>query len=183
MQLLTGRTAMLESIQWPDKYLPGTTDHFVSNEDIAKGAPVPAVWKALIDPLLWPKFYKDILEAAFVNAKGPNLNPDSKFTLKFNLGGQQVMIDCEVIEFMDPATHMVGRLSWHGHIKGDPAHELNFVQAWLVEPLEGDRTRLLSQLSLIGKPAQEDAKLSPDPLLIGRQEWVNGIIDYAKKNK
>lgn len=174
---------MLESIQWPDKYLPGTTDHFVANEDIAKGAPVAAVWNALIQPELWPKFYKDIHAASFDDAgKGPKLYPDCKFKLKFNLGGQEVTINCEVIEFMDPATHMVGRLSWHGLIGTESAPVLNFVQAWLVEPLEGDRTRLVSGLSLIGKPAQEDAKADPDPLLIGRQNWIKGIIAYARKN-
>lgn len=174
---------MQESIQWPEKYLPGTTDHFVSNETIVKGAPVPAIWKALITPSLWPQFYPDIKESSFADkAKGPELYPDCEFFLKFNLGGNIVQIKCDVIEFMDPATHLVGRLSWHGHIAGDAAHELNFVQAWLVEALEGGRSRLLSQLSLIGKPAQEDAKADPDPLLIGRQNWVNGIVAYAKKN-
>ncbi len=174
---------MLESIQWPKKFLPGDTDHFVSNESIVKGAPVPIVWTTLNNTSLWPKFYNDIKEVAFdEKGKGPELYPNCNFNINFNLGGNIVQIHCEVIEFMNPETHLVGRLAWHGLVPGDTAHKLEFVQAWLVEPLVGDRTRLLSGLSMIGQPAIEDAKLNPDPLLIGRQDWINGILAWARKH-
>lgn len=35
---------MMNSIKWPEKYLPGTTDNFASNEVIVKGLTVADVW-------------------------------------------------------------------------------------------------------------------------------------------
>lgn len=173
---------VLASIQWPDQYLPGTTDCYVSNQTVVKGVPVANVWKALLDPLLYPKFYKDIKEASFVDKSQKVLGPDSKFLLRFDLGGKIVTIHCEIIEFVAPEQGKVGRITWHGLINGDNGPLLNFVQAFLVESLAGDRTRLSSGLSLIGIPGKEACEAEPNPLLVGRQQWIDSIMAWAKKN-
>lgn len=38
---------MMNEILWPKKYLPGTTDNFVSNEKIIKDMTAEEVWKYL----------------------------------------------------------------------------------------------------------------------------------------
>ena len=45
---------MLHEILWPEKYLPGTTDNFCSNEVIIKGLTIEQVWANLINPFQWP---------------------------------------------------------------------------------------------------------------------------------
>lgn len=44
---------MPSDIIWPQKYLPGTTDNYVSNEVISKGINVDTVWQYLTDITKW----------------------------------------------------------------------------------------------------------------------------------
>lgn len=61
---------MLASIEWPEKYLPGTMDNFCSNEVIVKNLPVGKVWDALIHPLLWPRYYANSSDIVFRDTSG-----------------------------------------------------------------------------------------------------------------
>lgn len=47
----------MESIRWPEDYLPGLTDNFVSNEVIVQGLSVEDVWEQLANPHHWPEYY------------------------------------------------------------------------------------------------------------------------------
>lgn len=169
---------MLASIDWPEKYLPGMTDNFCSNEVIVKDLPIREVWNALIHPKLWPEYYSNSSDIKFKDKeKGNALYRDCQFSFK-TFG---FPIDAEVIEFIEPIDGRVGRLAWHGWAEGDADHRLDVVHAWLVETLPENRTRILTQESQIGKPARELAKEVPNPMINGHQAWLNGIVKYVKK--
>ena len=171
---------MLASIEWPEKYLPGTTDNFCSNEVIVKDLPIKKVWAALIHPMLWPDYYANASDIEFKDkSKGETLFKDCKFSFK-TFG---FPIDAEIIEFVEPGDGRVGRLAWHGWAEGDADHRLDVVHAWLVEALPGNRTRILTQESQIGKPAQELAKEVPNPMINGHQAWLDGIVRYVGAKK
>lgn len=55
------------------------------------------------------------------------------------------------------------------------------IHAWLIEDLSGGRVRVLTQESQIGKPAQELAKVKPNPMINGHQEWLEGLVAIAKQ--
>ena len=48
---------MLNEINWPHEYLPGTTDNFASNEVIVKGINAAEVFSNLIDTSIWTSYY------------------------------------------------------------------------------------------------------------------------------
>lgn len=170
---------MLASIEWPEKYLPGTTDNFCSNEVIVRGLPVMGVWNALIHPLLWPGYYANSSDVVFHDKTGgETLYAGCRF--RFNTFGFPV--EAEVIEFVEPSDGRVGRLAWHGWAEGDADHRLDVVHAWLTEPLPGNRTRILTQESQIGKPARELARQKPNPMINGHQDWLDGIVHYVKSH-
>ncbi|KPM44943.1 hypothetical protein AK830_g1637 [Neonectria ditissima] len=51
---------MPSSIIWPAKYLPGTTDNYVSNEVIVKGITAEQVWPFLADITKWESYYTNV---------------------------------------------------------------------------------------------------------------------------
>lgn len=170
---------MLASIEWPEKYLPGTTDNFCSNEVIVKGLPVKKAWDALIHPMLWSDYYSNSSDIEFRDkTKGDTLHAGCRFSFK-TFG---FPIEAEIIEFVEPVDGRVGRLAWHGWAEGDAEHRLDVVHAWLIETLPGNRTRILTQESQIGKPAQELAKQVPNPMINGHQAWLDGIVKYVNSH-
>lgn len=48
---------MLNAIHWPENYLPGHTDNFVSNEVIVSNLSVQDIWPFLVNAHLWPSYY------------------------------------------------------------------------------------------------------------------------------
>ena len=52
--------------------------------------------------------------------------------------------------------------------------------AWLVEDLEGGRVRILTQESQSGKPAKELAGVKPNKMLLGHQDWCEGLVRAAR---
>jgi hypothetical protein len=52
-----------------------------------------------------------------------------------------------------------------------------------VEDLEGGRVRVLTQESQIGKPAAELGKAKPNKMLLGHQDWLDGLVKAARGQK
>lgn len=75
-----------------------------------------------------------------------------------------------------------GRVAWHGWA-GENETRLDVHHAWLIEDLAGGRVRILTQETQKGKPAAELAKTRPNPMTNGHQEWLDGLIDAARKAK
>ena len=66
---------MLHEIQWPQDYLPGTTDNFASNEVIVQNLTAAEVFSTLLDTSLWNSYYKNASDVHFYNEAGPLLSP------------------------------------------------------------------------------------------------------------
>lgn len=63
----------MHAINWPQAFIPGFTDNFVSNEMIISGLSIKEVWSFLSQPLLWPIYYKNSADVRFYDNKGPEL--------------------------------------------------------------------------------------------------------------
>lgn len=165
---------MLNEIIWPKEYLPGTTDNFASNEVIVTGLTIADVWPYLATPAAWAKYYGNCSDAEF-KEKGHNmLYLGAPFFFK-TFG---FPIDAEVTEYVE-AKNGVARLAWHGWAEGDADHRLDVIHAWLLEELPGNRLRILTQESQIGKPAATMA--GTNTMIDGHQTWLNGLIGAAKE--
>ena len=90
-------------------------------------------------------------------------------------------IEAEVVEYEEPGEGKLGRVAWHGWAEGDAETRLDVHHAWLIEDLDGDRVRILTQESQIGKPAQELSKAKPNPMINGHQKWIDGLIRATQK--
>ncbi|KAH0149918.1 hypothetical protein KCU67_g10875, partial [Aureobasidium melanogenum] len=55
--------------------------------------------------------------------------------------------------------------------------------AWVIEDLDHDRVRILTQESQIGKPAAEFSTKRPNPMLNGHQDWLDGLVKAAREGK
>ena len=170
---------MLHEINWPHEYLPGYTDNFASNEVIVRGLTAKDVFDTLIDAGLWAAYYKNSADVEFDNTPGTVLQADTRF--RFKTFG--FPIEAKIIEFEAPADGRPGRLAWHGWAEGDIDHRLDVVHAWLIEDLPEGRVRILTQESQIGKPAQKLHEADPDPMNIGHQDWLKGLVATVQARK
>lgn len=170
---------MLNEIFWPEGYLPGYTDNFASNKVIVRGLTAKEVFDTLIDAGLWASYYKNSADVEFDNTPGTVLKSGTRF--RFKTFG--FPIEAEVIEFEAPSDGSPGRLAWHGWAEGDVDHRLDVVHAWLIEDLPKDRVRILTQESQIGKPAKELHETEPDPMNMGHQDCLKGLVAAVKARK
>ncbi|WP_111496237.1 MULTISPECIES: SRPBCC domain-containing protein [Marinobacter] len=167
----------MADIVWPENYLPGTTDNFVSNEVIVAGLSVADVWPYLVNTNAWPTYYSNAFEIRFHDASGPELSDGARF--RFTTFGFPV--ESEVVEYVAPRGDQPARVAWHGWVDGNEAERLDVHHAWLLEDLPGGRVRVLTQETQVGQPAQELAATSPNPMLNAHQEWLDGLIRVAKE--
>ena len=168
----------MQSIQFPTKFLPGTTDNFVSNEVIAKGLTVSEVWKYLVDTAQWEKYYDNATNIELTNQDDTVLHFGERF--RFDTFG--FPIDAQVMEYVAPSEDdQTARLSWHGWNDGDEDSSIDVYHAFLIEALPENRVRLLTQESQIGKSAAEMAVSKPNTMLNGHQDWLDGLVKAAKE--
>ncbi|KAE9987987.1 hypothetical protein EG328_000931 [Venturia inaequalis] len=141
------------AIIWPEEFLPGTTDNFVTNEVIVKGLKASQIWALLSDCSKWESYYNNISDIT-PPASGPTLKKGDVF--KFSTFGFPILT-CPVQESVQPSTSPhPGRLAWSATLDtGTPDEKVSVYHAWLVEDLEGGRVRVLTQESQVGKPAAE----------------------------
>lgn len=169
----------MHEILWPERYLPGTTDNFVSNEVIVKGLTAAEIWPFLNDTTYWPGYYKNVSAIGFENNSGPALSAGARFCFKTF----QFPIEAEVTEYVPSVDGQPARLAWHAWMDGDANTALDVLHAWLIEDLPGSRVRVLTQESQLGKPAQEMAVALPNPMLNAHQDWLNGLIRTALEKR
>ncbi|MFI7133491.1 SRPBCC domain-containing protein [Nonomuraea sp. NPDC050153] len=164
------------AINWPERYLPGTGDNFVSNEVIVKGPSAAGVWRYLVDTSTWESYYDNVADISFPQGGGPELGEGVRF--RFGTFGFPPL-DAQVVEFQPPGEGFPGRLSWTAAQGGRPEEQLDVLHAWLVEDLPGGRVRILTQETQIGRPAAELAAQRPNPMLNGHQAWLDGLVRAA----
>lgn len=169
-------STQMNAIIWPDGYLPGTTENFVSNEVIVAGLSTADIWPLLSNAPVWPTYYANSANVRFYDNKGPELADGVRFY--FETFGFPIEAQCN--EYVPPANGQPGRLAWHGW-DGEGDTRLDVHHAWLIEGLCGGRVRILTQEVQKGKPAADLAKTRPNPMINGHQDWLDGLVDAARK--
>jgi hypothetical protein len=169
----------MSEIVWPERFTPGMTDNYVSNEIIVAGLGVRDVWPWLEDATAWPGYYGNASEVRFRDGTGPRLSAGARF--RFTTFG--FLVEAEVVEYEPPAAGQAARVAWRGWIEGDADGRLDVHHAWLIEDLPGDRVRILTQETQIGKPARDLAQTRPNPMLNAHQDWIEGLAGAARKGK
>jgi len=166
----------MSDILWPAGYVPGFTDNYCSNEVIVTGVTVDSLWPLLNTPHLWSTYYANSANARFHDGKGPELETNVRFY--FETFGFPV--EAEVVEHVAPVLGQAARIAWHGWAGTTPDNRLDVHHAWLIEALSGDRVRILTQETQIGKPAQALALAKPNPMINGHQDWLDGLVAAAR---
>ena len=169
----------MHAIHWPEKYLPGTTDNFVSNEVIVKGLTATEIWKYLNDTSYWESYYQNVSAISFATGEGPELAAGRNFRFTTFV----FPVEAEVVEWVAPTAGEPGRMAWTGMIGKGTEDELDVLHAWILEDLPGGRVRVLTQESQNGKPAREMAVARPNPMLNAHQDWLNGLVRIAFEHK
>lgn len=168
---------MPSDIIWPEKFLPGTTDNYVSNEVIVKGITAQQVWQFLANINEWASYYDNVSQIT-PPASGPMLAKGAKFS--FSTFGFPPL-PSEVMESVTPTATTPGRLAWRAVQEGDADTALDVYHAWIVEDLEWGVVRILTQESQIGQPAVQLATTKPNPMLNGHQDWLDGLVKTTKE--
>lgn len=164
------------SITWPSHFLPGTTDNFVSNERIAKNITSTQIWALLANINKWESYYKNCAQIT-PPPSGPFLHEGDEF--KFSTFGFPPL-DCVVKESLAPESNgRAGRIAWYASAPDG----VEIYHAWLVEDLEGQRVRILTQESQRGKVFAEWGEQRPNKMLLGHQDWLDGLITAARGNE
>lgn len=161
------------AIIFPQGYIPGESDNFCSNEVIVKGVKLADIWELLTNPHKWPGYYAN---SANIQYGKTHLALGEQFY--FETFGFPVY--AEVVEYVEPKEGQAGRIAWHGWA-GEGENRLDVHHAWLVEELEGNRVRILTQETQNGEPAKELAKAKPNPMINGHQEWLDGMVEAARR--
>lgn len=166
---------MTADVIWPEKYLPGTTDNYVSNETIVKGLSATDIWPLLADITRWESYYHNCADITPPRS-GPFLEQGDDFS--FSTFGYPAL-SSKVHESVPPAAGQPARLAWSAAQDGPAESAIDVYHAWIVEDLEGDRVRILTQESQIGQPAAQLAKSRPNAMLNGHQDWLDGLVRAA----
>ncbi|KAK9778533.1 hypothetical protein SCAR479_04555 [Seiridium cardinale] len=169
---------MPSDINWPEKYLPGTTANFVSNEVFVKNITAQQVWAFLADISKWESYYDNVGQITPPKS-GPKLDKGDKFSFS-TFGFPPLQSD--VMESVAPGSKTPGRLAWRAWQDGNETEALDVYHAWIVEDMEWGVVRILTQESQIGKPAAELADKKPNPMLNGHQDWLDGLSKITKQN-
>ncbi|OJJ45814.1 hypothetical protein ASPZODRAFT_68398 [Penicilliopsis zonata CBS 506.65] len=168
----------MSSIIWPKQYLPGTTDNFVSNEIFVTNLTAAQVWPNLVDMACWESYYDNVSQIT-PPASGTTLSTKGD-RFSFSTFGFPPL-NAEVWESVAPAPGSPGRLAWRAWQDGDAETALEVYHAWLVEDTEWGAVRILTQETQIGKPAAQLATTRPNPMLLGHQDWLNGLARISKQ--
>lgn len=123
---------------------------------------------------MWEKYYSNSSNARYKEEGKTELYPNAPFFFK-TFG---FPIEAEIVEFEAPKDG-IARISWHGWAEGDADHRLDVIHAWLLEELPGNRLRILTQESQIGKPAAELA--GTNVMIDDHQSWLNGLVRTAQE--
>jgi len=173
---LPADTSKQSAIIWPLHFQPGTTDNFTSNEVIARGVRASQVWDLLNDISKWESYYPNCAQIT-PPSSGNRLNKGDTF--HFSTFGFPVL-ECLVKESVPPGGGQAGRIAWSAALEGGEDEAVEVYHAWLVEDLANDRVRILTQETQIGKPAAALAGKKPNTMLLGHQDWLDGLVTAAK---
>ena len=160
------------SINFPEKFTPGLTDNFVSNEVVFKDLDFDKILDGLLDTGKWETYYKNSSDVHMYNQDSTVLKNDTRFRFKtFGFDVEEYNLDAE---------NGVLRLAWHGWNEAEGDEFLDVYHAWLVQKLDRNCVRILKHESQIGTPAKELAKSVPNTMMHGLHAWLDGLVAFAK---
>lgn len=165
---------MLNEIIWPQKWLPGTTDNFASNEIIVRDLSFETVIENLIDTSKWEQYYKNSSDIHMYHQTSSKLQQDTRF--KFKTFGFDIEAKVEELIINED----VARIAWHGWNNSTGDDFLDVYHAWLIEKLPQNRLRVLTQESQIGIPAQQMAQDENHPMINGHQDWLDCLAKFSQ---
>jgi hypothetical protein len=96
------------------------------------------------------------------------------------------VLTCPVEEYIPPSGGVggtPGRIAWSAELDGSADEKVSVYHAWLVEDIEGGRVRILTQESQAGKPVAQLAEVKPNKMLLGHQDWCEGLVRAARGEK
>lgn len=93
------------------------------------------------------------------------------------------MYQAEVWESIAPTRGRPGRLAWRAWLDGPPEVAIDVYHPWLVEQLDDGRIRVQTDGSQLGEVAKWLATQRPNPILVGHQDWLNGLLEAEKGGK
>lgn len=178
-KLLLAATAAAASAQssivFPAEFTPGTTDNFVSNEVIAANITAAQIWSLLADVSQWESYYWNCQNISLPASGSPWLHQGDVF--KFATFGFP-QLTCPVEVSVPPSTNgTAGQLAW----RSEPDADGDVIyHGFLVEDMPGDRVRILTQESQIGAVFAEWAVAKPNKMLLGHQDWLDGLVLAAQ---
>lgn len=100
----------MNHIFWPEGFIPGLTENFVSNEVIVAGLTTSDICPLLNIATQWPIYYANSANIRFYDDKGPELADGMSFY--FETFGFPVEAQCN--ELITPSNGQPGRIAWHG---------------------------------------------------------------------
>jgi len=166
----------MKQIIWPEKWTPGYTDNFVSNEVIVKDLSFEKVLEGLVDSGNWEKYYENCGDIHMYNQDNTVLKDKTRF--RFKTFGFDV--EAEVEEYILDESEGFLRLAWRGWNEAEGDEYLEVYHAWIVEKLDKNRVRILTQESQSGTPAKALAQSVPNVMMNGHQDWLSGLVKFAK---
>jgi uncharacterized protein YndB with AHSA1/START domain len=141
-------------IHWPEGFVPTTADVFVHNE-IHIQAPPEQIWRHLIDPSGWPRWYSNAVDVVM---NEPAQVLDEGVTFDWTTYGFR--ISSTVAEFVPQS-----RLGWY-----EAGEDLRAYHAWLLVD-DGEGTHVIMEEIDLGGGAKQLAQTNPGQMHRGHDLW------------
>lgn len=176
------------SINWPEGFVPGTTDNYACNQLLDSRLTVDDVWEYLVKPKYWTSYYANSENPRIVDDNGESIDQESlNLKTKFSFVTFGFDVNSEVIEFVAPEEYESGkkiaRITWSGAcIEKGKGTKLDVVHAWLLQDTETG-VKILTEETQNGVPAKFLRVSESHPMINGHQDWLKGLCTITAVNK
>ncbi|KAK2681956.1 START-like domain superfamily [Fusarium oxysporum f. sp. vasinfectum] len=114
---------MQSAIIWPTKFLPGTTDNYVSNEVIVRDITAAQIWTYLADITQWESYYNNCSHIT-PPVGGNNLKKGDSFSFSTFDGDESSKLDVYHAWIVEDLEYGVVRILTQESQIGQPAAKL-----------------------------------------------------------
>lgn len=172
-----------DNIKFPAKYDPANADAHISETVISKQFTAGDAWQYLINLSDWTRFNNDIIDVNFIDSSinDPHLFPK----VEFHFRTQNFDITAHVLECIEPKADRPGRISWEGvatSMGNIPKIKVQFVHAFLVDNQNNKSTRIVSEISILGKDIRKLESIEPKQITSLNYSWLQGLSKYVTRH-